>query len=38
MFDEVDPLDAEMDARTEAMMRHPAGKGFMSEEEALDDI
>ena len=38
MFDEVDPLEVEMDPRTEAMMRHPAGKGIMSEEEALDDI
>ena len=38
MFDEVDPLDTEMDPRTEAMMRHPAGKGIKSEEEALDDI
>ena len=38
MLDEVDPRDAEMDPRTEAMMRHPAGKGIKSEEEALDDI
>ena len=38
MLDEVDPLDTEMDPRTEAMMRHPAGKGFKSEEEVVNDI